>query len=131
MTRAFSALLRLAAAVAELLLLKRRAEPAEERRKARESVAAGDADAVNAALEKARLRRKGCARVRVLAAVAALALAALLAGACVRDRVFVVDGARAVERMVKEDGTPGWFVPDPTMADMVEATVRFGQESEE
>lgn len=128
MRGALGAVLRLAAAVAELLLLKRRAKPAEERRKARAAVAEGDADGVNAAIEEARLRRKGCACVRVLAAVA---LCGLLAAACVRTRVIAIDGGRTVERMEKADGTPGWFVPDATMADLVEAYVRTGQESEE
>lgn len=126
--KALSAVLRFAAAVAELLLLKRRAQPVEERRKAREAVAAGDADAVNAALEEARLRRKkGSCLVELLFALALVAVAC--AFGCVRTRVIAIDGARTVERMEKADGrTPGWFVPDATMADMVEATVRLGQE---
>ena len=132
MKNALAALLRLAAAALELLLMKRRAKakaaPIEAVRNARNAVAAGDANAVNAAIEEARMKhRSGACRT---GALAAMALCALLPVACIRTRVVTVSADRTVVRTTDENGVAGWFVPDATFADLLENYVE-NAESEE
>lgn len=125
--RIVASICRLGAALAELLLLRARRKPAADAQAAaadaREAVARHDEDAVNTAIENARLRRAA----RKSGACACVVLAILLivlatAFGCVRTRTLVIPADRHVTLIVHE-GVQGWFVPDATMADLVEADI--------
>jgi hypothetical protein len=124
-------LIRLGACLAELFLLRAKRKPAADAQAAatdaREAVARHDEDAVNTAIENARLRRaarrrSGFCAIEIVAAILILALC--LAFGCVRTRTrtLVIPADRHVVHIVHE-GVEGWFVPDATMADLVESYV--------
>jgi hypothetical protein len=96
----------------------------EEARAAREASARGDAEEVNARVERARLRRLG----------AFLAIASLLCGGCVirgpatgratwepAPVAYAVDGSRWQHPATNAAGVAGWFVPAAVHAEMMEA----------
>ena len=99
----------------------------EEARAAREASARGDAEEVNARVERARLRRLG----------AFLGIASLLCGAgCIvrgpaagratwepapAPVAYVVDGSRWQHPATNAAGVSGWFVPAAVHAEMMEA----------
>lgn len=126
-------LVRLAACLAELFLLRAKRKPAADADAAaadvREAVARHDEEAVNTAIENARLRRaarkSGCCACLVLAFLLLVLLAAF---GCVRvrTRTLVIPADRNTCHIVHE-GVEGWFVPDATMADIVESYVLDSQ----
>ena len=126
--RIVSSICRFGAALAELFLLRSRRKPSVEAEKAardaREAVARHDEAAVNDAIENARLRRaarrSGFCAIEILVAILLLALC--LAFGCVRTRTLVIPADRHTVHIVHE-GVEGWFVPDATMADLVESYV--------
>lgn len=127
--RIVSSICRLGAAIAELFLLRAKRKPAADVQAAaadaREAVARHDEEAVNTAIENARLRRaarrrSGFFAIEIVAAI--LLLAFCLAFGCVRTRTLVIPADRHVVHIVHE-GVEGWFVPDATMADLVESYV--------
>lgn len=124
-------LIRLGACLAELFLLRAKRKPVADAQAAatdaREAVARHDEDAVNTAIENARLRRaarrrSGFCTLEIVAAILILALC--LAFGCVRTRTrtLVIPADRHVVHIVHE-GVEGWLVPDATMADMLESYV--------
>lgn len=126
-------LVRLAACLAELFLLRARRKPAADAQAAaadaREAVARHDEEAVNAAIENARLRRaarKSGACACVVLAVLLLILATAFGCVRVRTRTLVIPADRHTVHIVHE-GVEGWFVPDATMADLVESYVLDSQ----
>ena len=133
--RLVSAICRLGAAIAELFLLRSKRKPSAEAEQAatdaREAVAHHDEDAVNAAIEDARLRRaarrrSGFCVLEILVAILILALCLAFGCVRVRTRTLVIPADRHTVHIVHE-GVEGWFVPDATMADLVESYVLDSQ----
>lgn len=130
-----SSICRFGAALAELLLLRARRKPARDAEQtatdAREAVARHDEEAVNAAIEDARLRRaarrrSGFCALEILAVIVILAQALAFGCVRVRTRTLVIPADRHTVHLVHE-GVEGWFVPDATMADLVESYVLDSQ----
>ena len=124
--RIITAICRFGAALAELLLLKKRKEEREAPEKAaqeiRQAIAEKDQQGVNLRLEQARLKRThGSVLVCVLAAV--LLLGVCLAFGCVRTKLYVTPKDRECVPM-EVDGMPGWWVPEAMFTDLAEAYVR-------
>ena len=133
--RLVSAICRLGAAIAELFLLRSKRKPSAEAEQAaddaREAVARHDEDDVNAAIEDARLRRaarrrSGFCVLEILVAILILALCLAFGCVRVRTRTLVIPADRHTVHIVHE-GVEGWFVPDATMADLVESYVLDSQ----
>lgn len=127
--RIVSSICRFGAALAELLLLRARRKPARDAEQAatdaREAVARHDEEAVNAAIEDARLRRaarKSGACACIVLVVLLIVLATAFGCVRVRTRTLVIPADRHTVHIVHE-GVEGWFVPDATMADLVESYV--------
>lgn len=130
--RLVSSICRFCACLAELFLLRAKRKPAADAQAAaadaREAVARHDEDAVNTAIENARLRRaarrrSGFCALEIVAAILILALC--LVFGC-RTRTLVIPADRHVVHIVHE-GVEGWLVPDATMADLVESYVLDSQ----
>ena len=131
--RLVSSICRFCACLAELLLLRAKRKPAADAQaaaaEAREAVARHDEDAVNSAIENARLRRaarKSGACACVVLAILLLILATAFGCVRVRTRTLVIPADRHTVHIVHE-GVEGWFVPDATMADLVESCVLDSQ----
>lgn len=131
--RLVSSICRFCACLAELFLLRAKRKPAADAQAAaadaREAVARHDEDAVNSAIENARLRRaarKSGACACVVLAILLLILATAFGCVRVRTRTLVIPADRHTVHIVHE-GVEGWFVPDATMADLVESYVLDSQ----
>lgn len=129
--RIVSSICRLGAVLAELFLLRAKRKPAAEAQAAasdaREAVVRHDEAAVNAAIEDARLRRaarrrSGFCVLEIVLAILILALALTFGCVRTRTRTLVIPADRHTVHIV-HDGVEGWFVPDATMADLVESYV--------
>lgn len=133
--RLVSSICRFCACLADLLLLRAKRKPAAEAQAAatdaREAVARHDEDAVNTAIENARLRRaarrrSGFCALEIVAAILILALCLAFGCVRVRTRTLVIPADRHTVHIVHE-GVEGWFVPDAAMADLVESYVLDSQ----
>lgn len=134
------AIARAIAGISALLLLWARRKPSTAAEQAaadaREAVARHDEAAVNSAIESARLRREarksGSVTIPILPiilAVILLLLATVFGCVRVRTRTLVIPADRKTVHIV-HDGIPGWFVPDATMADIVESYVLDSMKTE-
>lgn len=124
--RIITAICRFGAAIAELLLLKRRRDeleaPAKAAQEIRQAIAEGNQEAVNTKLEQARLKRQhGAVLVWILLAV--LLLAICLAFGCIRTKLYVTSADRESVPM-EVDGQKGWWVPETRFMELSEAYVR-------
>ena len=134
MSRVFSAIVRIASSILELLTIKERRKERQERKDdaeapvqaaedIRQAVAEGNEDEVNQRLEEARLHRThGGKAVSVALATLALAGSVFLYGCIQAPRPHVLSADRAVVKM-ELDGVSGWFVPDAAFADLTAAYV--------
>lgn len=94
---------------------------------ARKSVAEGDADTLNRIIENRRQRKSASEAGNadlflVFALMAFLCFIFATAGCITRERTIVVPADRLAVR-TEMDGVKGWFVPDATMADLMETYV--------
>jgi len=113
----------------------RRAERREEKKKekvldlveeARKSVVEGDEDTLNQIIEDRRMadlqNKQGFARTSILACMMILCSFFLMSGCITSRKTVVIPSDRKVSR-IELDGVSGWFVPDATMADLIESYV--------
>ena len=129
MARVFSAIVRIASSVLELLTIKERKKAKQERKQEadapvqaaediRHAVAEGKEDEVNQMLEDARLHRThGGKAVSALLLAVSLAGSVFVSGCVMQRKPLVLSADRAVVKM-ELDGVSGWFVPAAAFADL-------------